>query len=191
MSPLHQIAAVARSEGLPAVIADYGLRRGRQLPDELRAAPPALLDQQLPLAAVETGHHGPLRKGALVDLQLRTESRDGVEIAEECNRLVKSSLVRTSRQYQAGRCDRTSRQASTHSQHSLRSPTVHLGLFEGERKQASRGWDEDAATAAQNALAVIAIAMLLFGASLLFDRATAPAPVEPLPDIQLAQESSR
>jgi hypothetical protein len=81
--------------------------------------------------------------------------------------------------------------APRHGASPLASPTVHLGFFEGERKQASRGWDEDAATAAQNALAVIAIAMLLFGASLLFDRATAPAPVEPAPDTQLAQEASR
>jgi len=61
-----------------------------------------------------------------------------------------------------------------HGASSLRSPTVHLGFFEGERKQASRGWDEDTSTAARNILAMLAVACFLMAVSLLADAIDAP-----------------
>jgi len=53
-------------------------------------------------------------------------------------------------------------------------PTIHLGFFEGERKQASRGWDEDTSTAARNILAMLAVACFLMAVSMLVDAIDAP-----------------
>lgn len=70
------------------------------------------------------------------------------------------------------------------------SPTIHLGVFEGERKQRSRGWDEDAASAARNVCAVIAIAIFVMAGSLvagLVDR----SPTSVSGNVTLAEEPAR